>query len=121
MISDLPDWKNLPIITLHVGNGQELGSTSAYSMEVLGILIGLSVASQLSDTMETICNDCQKVMKELHKNRYSTTALRTKTRDSSLLGASTLHWNSNSNVNIKWVIGHPERAEADAALWTRKM
>jgi len=31
IISDLPDWKDLPIITLHVGNEQELGSISAYN------------------------------------------------------------------------------------------
>jgi len=41
IISDLPNWKVLPIIVLHVDNGQELGSISAYSMEILGILCGL--------------------------------------------------------------------------------
>jgi len=81
IISDLPNWKDLPIIARHVGNGQELGPTTAYSTEVIGILIGLSVASQLSDTMVTICTDCQSAVKMLHKNRYSTTAHRTKTRD----------------------------------------
>jgi len=111
IISDLPNWKVLPIIVLHVGNGQELGSTSAYSMEVLGIHIGLSVESQLSDTMITICTNCQSAVKKLQINRYRTTALHTKTRDFSLLSASILHRNPNRNVNIK----------AEAALWTREM
>jgi len=71
--------------------------------------------------MVTICTVCQSEVKKLHKYRYRTTALSTKTRDTSLLDATILNWNSNRNVYIKWVKGHLEKVETDAALWTREM
>jgi ribonuclease HI len=121
IISDLPNWRELPILTLQIDNGQELGSNSAYSMEVLGISVGLSIASQLPGAVVTICSDCQAAVRKLHKNRRRPSALRAKTRDSSLLGVSISLWNSMDNLTIKWVKGHPEKVEPDASLWTREM
>ena len=120
IISDLPTWRELPIITLQIINGQELESLSAYSMEVLGILVGLSLASQIPLPEVTILSDCQSAVKKLHKLRHQVT-IRSKTRDASLQAASISHWNSLDNAKIKWIQGHPEREEPDASSWTREM
>ena len=45
IISDLPNWKESPILTLNGTNGQDLGSIYAYNLEVLGLLVGLSIAA----------------------------------------------------------------------------
>ena len=84
IISDFPNWREIPIVTLQIDNGQELGSIAAYSMEVLGILVSLSIATHLPGAEVTICSDCQSAVNKLHKNRYRTTALRAKNRDASL-------------------------------------
>ena len=90
-------------------------------MEVLGILVSLSIASHVPDMEVTICSDCQSAVTNLQKNRHHTTAIRAKTRDASLLGAAIALWKDNDNVKLKWVKGHPEKEEADAAEWTREM
>ena len=122
IISDLPNWRDLPILTFQVDNGQDMGAISAYSMEVLGILVGLSIGTQLPATDVTICSDCQAAVRKLEKNRYRARALRTKTRDSSLLELAISLWNSSANhLSLKWVKGHPEKEKADTSLWTREM
>ena len=121
IISDLPNWRDLPIIILQIDNGQELGSLAAYSMEVLGISIGMSIGSQLLNPVFTIFSDCQAAVKKLHKLRNRVTTIRSKTRDASLLSATISRWNSMEGVNVTWVKGHPEREEPDASLWTREM
>ena len=90
-------------------------------MEVLGILVGLSVASQLSILEVRIISDCQSAVKRLHKLQYCSAPLRTKTRDASLLASSIAHWNHVEGVDISWTPGHPEKEQTDASLWTREM
>jgi ribonuclease HI len=121
ILSDLPNWRELPILTFQIDNGQDLGAIAAYSMEVLGILVSLSIASHVPDMEVTICSDCQSAVTKLQKNRHRTTAIRAKTRDASLLGAAISLWKDNGNVKIKWVKGHPEKEVTDASEWTREM
>jgi ribonuclease HI len=121
ILSDLPNWRDLPIIIMQVDKGQELGALAAYSMEVLGISIGMSIGSQLLNPDFTIFSDCQAAVKKLHKLKDRVTTIRSKTRDASLLSATVSLWNSMEGANVTWVKGHPEREEPDASLWTREM
>jgi ribonuclease HI len=121
IMSDLPHWKDLPIISLQVTDGQKLDSLSAFSMESFGILVALSIASSLLDPEVTIFTDCQSAVKKLHKLRNKPT-IRTKSRDASITLSSLRHWSLlGPGVQIKWVKGHPERSQPDASLWSRDM
>jgi ribonuclease HI len=121
IMSNLPNWRELPIVTFQVSNGQNLGSKSAYSMEVLGIVVGLTIATAFPDSEVTICSDCQAAVKKLNKNKHRLASLQAKTRDSSLLGVALTLLKSHKGIEIKWVKGHPEKEEADAYLWSREM
>ena len=91
IFSDLPHWRELPFLILNITNSQDLGAISEYSMEVLGLLVGLSLAAHFPETAITICSDCQAAVRKLHKNRFHATLISTKTCDASLLGAAILH------------------------------
>ena len=121
IVSNTPEWKDLPIITVPIINGQNMEALSAYSMEVLGILTALSISAGVPHTKVTIYSDCQSAVTKLRNIKNNKYTLRAKTRDVSLLAAAISHWNSLSNTNICWVKGHPEKKEPDASLWTRKM
>jgi ribonuclease HI len=121
IMSDLPQWRDLPIISLQLTDGQRLDSLSAFSMESLGILTALSIASSLSSPEVTIFSDCQSAVLKLHKLRYRPSA-KTKSRDASITLSSLRHWSLlGSDVQIKWVKGHPEREHPDASTWSREM
>jgi ribonuclease HI len=121
IISDLPEWQDLPILTMHINNGQSLESLSAFSMESLGILVALSIASHLPSPEINIYSDCKSAVTKLQTIRSTNKPVRTKSRDASLTTASIDHWNKMEDVNISWVKGHPEKEFPDPALWTREM
>ena len=52
IVSNTPEWKDLPIITVPIINGQNMEALSAYSMEVLGILTALSISSGVPHTKD---------------------------------------------------------------------
>jgi len=90
-------------------------------MEILGILIGLSIASKIPSTEVTIYSDCQSAVKKLHKLQYRLTGIRLKSAGASLHAAAVSHWNKIDEVNLQWVKGRPEKVVPDALLWTREM
>ena len=120
-VSTLPDWKDRKILTLQLTNGNELESLSAFSMELLGILVGLSIASQLPESEINILSDCKSAVNKLHSFRLGSSSIRSKTRDASLLTSSVAHWRSLEGLPIAWTPGHPEAVQPDASLWTREM
>ena len=120
-ISTLSDWKDRDILTVQLTNGQALESLSAFSMELLGILVGLSIASQLPESDINIFSDCKSAVQQLQSLRTGTSHVRSKSRDASLLNAAVDHWKTLEDLTIEWIPGHPEVDQPDASLWTREM
>ena len=121
IISDLPEWRELPILTMHIRNGQALDSLSAFSMESLGILVALSIASHFPNPEVNIFSDCKSAVLKLQKIQATNKPVRTRSRDASITTASIEHWNRMEAVDISWVKGHPEKEFPYPALWTREM
>ena len=96
-------------------------SSSAYSMDTLGVLVGLSIASQLPSSDISVYSDGKLVRTKLHKLSNSATPICTKSRDSSLIAAAVSQQQFLKDVKISWIKGHPEKTEADAFLWTREI
>ena len=119
IISRSAEWMNLPIIVMHISNGQTLEAKSAFSMELLALLTGLSIITHTKQPA-TIYTDCESAVKKLQKLMQSPAALKATSRDVQLLAAATSHLR-NGLSSLQWIRGHPERKQKDEEQWTREM
>jgi ribonuclease HI len=118
-VSTLDDWKDRPIYTLQLVNGEGLLAISAYTMELLGILIALSILAHFQMTTK-ISSDCEAAVKSVNNLRESRKVIRAKARDASLLTMAAKLLGSQ-NTEVAWIKGHPEKSHPDADEWTKDM
>ena len=118
-VSTLEDWKDRPIYTLQLVNGEGLLAISAYTMELLGILIALSILAHFQMTTK-ISSDCEAAVKSVNNLRESRKVIRAKARDASLLTMAAKLLGSQ-NTEVVWIKGHPEKSHPDADEWTKDM
>ena len=118
-VSTLDDWKDRPIYTLQLVNGEGLLAISAYTMELLGILIALSILAHFQMTTK-ISSDCEAAVKSVNNLRESRKVIRAKARDASLLAMAAKLLGSQ-NTEVAWIKGHPEKSHPDADDWTKEM
>ena len=119
-ISRASDWKDRPIITLHIINGQGLNACSAFSMEALAILVALFIRSCSPPTPAIIYSDCKSVVLKLQKLVALSSPLKTTSGDASLLSAC-VSFLSRQSTGLCWIKGHPERSVPDESFWSREM
>jgi len=118
-LSTREDWRDLPIYTLQIFNGEGLEAISAFTMELFGILVSLSILSHF-DTPSTVYSDCEAAVKSVNNNRNATKKIRSTTRDASILSIAASHLQTQRS-KVMWVKGHPERTAPDAETWTKDM
>lgn len=58
---DDPNWKKMPMIAIHIAGGHNIRTGSAYSMEVLGLMLALAVAKRMGKN-HRIVSDCQSAI-----------------------------------------------------------
>jgi len=83
-LSGLKDWRERPVYTLQIVNGEGLEAISAFTMELFGILVSLAILSH-RDISSTIYSDCEAAVKSLNNHRNSRKPIRASTRDANIL------------------------------------
>jgi len=74
-LSSLDDWRDRPVYTLQIVNGEGLDAISAFTMELFGILVSLAILSHF-DTASTIYSGCEAAVKSLNNHRSSRKPIR---------------------------------------------
>ena len=74
-LSTREDWRDLPIYTLQIFNGEGLEAISAFTMELFRILVSLSILSHF-ETPFTVYSDCEAAIKSVNNNRNATKKIR---------------------------------------------
>ena len=118
-MSALENWRDLPIYSFALVNGQRIGSTSAFSMELFGLLVALNILG-LIRIPSTIYSDCEAAVKSVNNLDRGSKRIRATTRDASMLSAAVNLLRDQDTV-ISWTKGHPERVDKDADNWTKEM
>jgi len=119
-LSGLEDWREKPVYTLHIINGEGLEAISAFTIELFGMLVSLAILSHV-DISSTIYSDCEAAVKSLNNHRNSRKPIRASSRaDANILSIAFSHL-LTQNTTVKWVKGHPERTAKDADVWTKDM
>jgi ribonuclease HI len=118
-ISTLEDWKERPIYTLQLVNGEGLLAISAYTMELMGILVALSILAHFQ-MITKIYSDCEAAVKSVNNLRVSRKVIKAKSRDASLLTLAAKLLDSQ-DTEVLWIKGHPEKTHPDAEEWTKNM
>jgi hypothetical protein len=113
------EWKDLPIYSLRILNGEGLQANSAYSMELFGILVAAAILAQCPGS-SIILSDCEAAVKSLHSVIKGSKRLKATTRDIAMLTSAAGLLNEHGNM-VSWTKGHPERTEPDADNWTKEM
>jgi len=84
LISTLEVWKDQPIYTLQLVNGEGLLTISAYTMELMGILVALAILAHFQMNTK-ISSDCEAAVKSVNNLRESRKVIMAKSRDAPLL------------------------------------
>ena len=119
-LSSSSSWRDLPVLTMYITQGQDLKSISAFSMELLALLTALHISSLSPSPPTHIYTDCQSAVLKLGKLSSYSSSINVSSADSSML-SSCLSYLSTLPVELCWIKGHPERSEPDESLWTREM
>jgi hypothetical protein len=118
-MSSLPNWREKPIYSLRIINGEGLQASSAFSMELFGIMVAAAILAHCPDST-TIFSDCEAATKSIHSQLQSRKRIRASTRDASMLvlAAKLIQ---EMGTQVQWTKGHPERVDKDADNWTQEM
>jgi len=118
-VSTLEDWKERPIYTLQLVNWKGILAISAYTMELLGILIALSILAHFQMTTK-FSSDCKAAVKSVNNLRESRKMIKAKSRDAPLLTMAAKLLGSQ-NTEVVWIKGHPEKSHLVADDLTKDM
>ena len=83
-MSSLPNWRENPIYSLRIINGEGLQASSAFSMELFGIMVAAAIFAHCPDST-TIFSGCEAATKSIHSQLQSRQRIRTSTGDASKL------------------------------------
>ena len=90
-----------------------MGSTSAFSMELFGILVALNILGHFR-VPSMIYSDCDAAVKSINNLSIGRKRLRATTRDASMLSAAVLLLLQDQDTLVRWTKGQPEGVDPDA-------
>ena len=114
ILVDSPDWRQLPSYAIHINDGQLIGATSAYTMELLAISLALRL-QELLGVKASLHSDSSASIKYI---KGGIGVLRCARSTHRLLVQSASTSVKSIGSEPLWVRGHPERRKKDNDTWT---